>query len=92
MPANRKQAPKLVDAVSSFGAANTQEMGQSKSGWWSLAKKADLEQDISQKRNDNVRLKKRTVVNKAAFDSVVIEHGDGELPNQYEAPLSKTAQ
>lgn len=66
---------------------------KSKSGWWNLAKeKAKKDKDIALKRTDNEGLKKRSVANKDAFNSVVIEHGDSELPNQYEAPLSKTAQ
>lgn len=55
-------------------------------------KKSNLDKDISLKRTDNERLKNRTVANKGAFDSVIVDNEDGELPNQYEAPMSKTAQ
>jgi hypothetical protein len=55
-------------------------------------KKENFSDDISVKRTDNERLKNRAVANKGAFESVVVDNEDGELPNQYEAPMSKTAQ
>jgi len=48
--------------------------------------------DISVKRTNNERLKNRAIINKGAFESNVVDNEDGELPRQFEAPMTRTGQ
>jgi len=68
-------------------------MGRSGTSWWNMVKKAKPQDtDFSLKRTNNEGLKNRSIINKGAFESNVVDDEDGELPKQFEAPMARTGQ